>query len=200
MKNTITVDRYSEQLTAVANLISKGLDCWTEAGTILCQMIDADPLVIDRIASDLPNISKPMLYNLEKIGRKQIAPEILMKSGAAWKRLLRAPYSVQQKFLAPNSGVDLLVRKDDGEYDSLRVAVDVLTPHQARQAIDSEGTVRDLGAQRAYLAENTERFAPPEEVEKTFTVNQKTQQLVVLKPRPFDFSELLQIIAANPRK
>lgn len=181
---------YKSQVKEISQLMLQGIECWQKAGERLCEMIDADPTVIDRIREDAPMLTPTILRQLERIGRKQLVPELLMKSGCGWNRLRLTSYETQKKYLA--NPVKVLIETPDGP-DELSVSIDNLSHSQARQVFADDGTVRDLGAQRAWIMANVPVVEIPEEARKAYAVHGRN--LVINKPCKLSLQEIGVILA-----
>ena len=182
---------YDKAISSINDLMVRGMEAWKAAGRIVADLVDQDQDAIDRIIEKSPMLTKGILRSLERIGRSELLPELLLKSGAAYARLREMPYSVQRRYM--NEPVPVLIHTANGP-DTLNVSLDSLTPRQARQVFGSDG-VRDLSAQRAWLADNC--AAPtPEADTLPFEVHGKT--VVFTRPCKMsraDIAALLQRVS-----
>jgi hypothetical protein len=135
------------QIQEFIRLLFEGIESWMKAGQLLVEMIDHDPATIEKICAGFPAVSRDILYRFEQIGRKEIYPLLLVSNCPGISGLIRMPYSQQVKH--EKEPIPVLIDKD-GEYDTLMVDVRSLTPSQCKQVF-SKGSVRDEGAQRAWL-------------------------------------------------
>ena len=98
-------------------------------------MIDKDPTVIDRIVNtDL--VSREVLARFEKIGRKQVIPDLFLSEAPGVRKLRSMPYSVQKYYAS--KPVEVLVM-NGGDADMLKVEVKNLTPAQVAQVFTADG-------------------------------------------------------------
>ena len=123
-----------------------------------CQMVvalvDDHQWKPDAIGKQL-GVSAPFVRNLERVGRKHMAPELVWGETQGRRCLARLPMAEQVRWLAQ----PLEVITSAGE--ELLVSVDSLTPELCRQVFDGP-RVRTTGEQRAWLetAQRTKRIAP----------------------------------------
>lgn len=137
--------------TSLVDLIRQGIEAWLQAGVIVAGRIDAGE-TLEEIAAECACdfVTVGVLSQFERIGRKQILPRVLISDFPAVKQLSIMPISEQARLL--DGSVDLVVKTATGA-DVLKTRVRDLTHRQVRQVF-SNGTVRDPGAQRAWLEEN----------------------------------------------
>lgn len=166
--NTLTNTR-RQDIEEIAALITQGIECWYSAGSKLCRLIDDDPDVIGKICNEVPQLTPGILRQLERIGRKELVPELLLKSGPGWSKLRQMPFPIQKRLMS--EPVDLLVLTERGP-DTLKVTIDNLTSQQARQVFDDDH-VRDASAQRAWIAANAPAVLPPVDMEKPYSIHGK---------------------------
>ncbi len=92
MNTTISKDHVNE----FVQLINKGVEAWVKAGEILVEMIEEDTNAYDRIMMKDPRIKYETLCLIEKLGRKQIHPNLLFdNSYAAKTKIPNLPYCKQ---------------------------------------------------------------------------------------------------------
>lgn len=176
----------------IADLVIQGVECWHKAGQIVCSLIDEDPAAIDKITSKIPQLSRETLRSLERIGRGTLLPQLMLRSGAGWQRLRMMPVSVQARFV--DAPVEVLITTESGA-ESLMISVNNMSANQARQVFAYDGTVRDLGAQRAWLADEAHKQlqAGPAATRKAWSIKGTT--LVVRDSCQLSKQELVGIIA-----
>jgi hypothetical protein len=179
--STTTLERtdYAKAVGAINDLMIKGMEAWKEAGRIVADLVDRDPCAIDQLIESSPMLTKGILRSLERIGRCELVPELLLKGGAAYAKLRELPYPVQQKYL--KEPVQLMIQTSTG-VDTLNVALDSLSPAQVRQVFSADG-VRSLPEQRAWLAEHS-RPVPAEAEALPYEVHGK----IVVFTRPCKLS------------
>lgn len=137
--------------TSLVDLIRQGIDAWLAAGTIVMNRVDSGE-TLEEIAAECACdfVTVGVLSQFERIGRKQILPRILVSDFPAVKQLSIMPIAEQERLL--DGYVDLVVKTASG-VDTLRVRVRDLSRRQVRQVF-SNGTIRDKGAQRAWLEDH----------------------------------------------
>jgi hypothetical protein len=127
----------------------------------------------------------------EKIGRGMLLPSLALEAFPAANYLQKMPISEQERLV--ESQVEL-VTIHDGVVDVLQVAVRDLTKRQCEQVFDG-GTVRSVGAQRAWL-EDEATTAALEKKAVAGAVNYKLKggKLIVLRECEFTPKELARIL------
>ncbi len=179
---------YSSTLQKIASLVTTGIDAWKAAGELLVQLYDADPLNRPKIKKDLADLPYGTLNTLERIGRKQVVPQVAQASGIGYRKLQNMPYVVQERLL--KEPLELVVI-EDGKTDILRVAVKDLTRDQAEQVFDRR-ELRDAAAQRAWLA-SVKAKAPPRRVEDAYKVFK--DRIVISRPCELTRQQLSSLLA-----
>lgn len=182
---TINIKKDAEQ---IAELITSGVNSWVEAGRLIAARMDDDPEYIEKLASELPEVSIESLQRLEDIGRKRIDPRLLLSFCPGTKRLATLPFELQQRYI--DNPVPLLIL-NDGSVETLKVDVRNLTTSQASQVF-ANGRIRTAAEQRAYLEDKkasraTIKFDPPYRV-----VNGK---LVIMEPCQFTAKQVALLLA-----
>lgn len=175
----------NNDIAEVRRLISAGIEAWIQAGQIVAQAVDADPLWIDKACEADKSLSHEILHRFDQIGRKQIVPSLLLNDSPGFKRLRKLPYPIQAKYAS--QPVELLTA--DGS--TLLVDVQNLTPRQARQVFASD-RVRSLAEQRAFM-EDAKAIEIPSSAGEPYRIVGKT--VVVTNPCKFSLQELAQIVA-----
>lgn len=189
---TTALEVQTTKFQQIADLVIQGVECWHKAGQIVCSLIDEDPTAIDKITNEIPQLSRDTLRSLERIGRGTLLPQLLIRSGAGWQRLRMMPVSVQTRFV--DSPAEVLITTDKGA-ESLLISVNDMSADQARQVFAYDGTVRDLGAQRAWLADEAKKraHAEPAATRKSWSI--QGNDLIVRAPCRLSLQELGVIIA-----
>lgn len=121
---------------------------------LIVALVDSHKWFPDKIANQL-GVSLIFIRNLERVGRKRMAPELIWGETQGRRCLARLPIEEQTRWLA--EPLELIT----SEGDELQVSVDSLTPELCRQVFDG-GRVRTTGEQRAWLetAQRIKRIAP----------------------------------------
>jgi len=143
------------QPNLLVQCITDGIAAWQTAGEMVVQAIDQGGMSIESIAEACQSdyISVDVVAQFERIGRKQIVPQVFSLSCAAQKHLERLPYSEQQRLLHAAVPVVLI---NNGKVDVLDVSVRNLTRYQCKQVFSTNG-VRSIEAQRAWLESEREK-------------------------------------------
>lgn len=143
-----------DKLTQLGTTIQRGIDSWVEAGQIVVELLDVEKIskefIVTTINSDIITID--VLDQFERIGRKQIRPELLVADYPAANYMLGLPYSDQS--LLQKEPIDVVVEKDGEGTDILKVPAKNLTKDQCKQVFEKTPSgkgVRNPGAQRAWL-------------------------------------------------
>jgi len=145
----------------IVELLKKGIESWLRAGELLCEELDAGTPLSE--LQEATGINPRVLEQLERIGRKQVMPQLLIADYPAARKVERLPYSEQERLT--RESIPLLL--PDG--DIINIEVHNATRGQARQ-IFASGHVRSLAEQKAYLKEN----APiniHEKIEAQYTIS-----------------------------
>lgn len=137
-----------EAARAFAAAFSSAEESFTRAGRILADAVRTHgPEARAAFAAACPAITPGTWRRLEALGNGTLDPRLVAGVSAAGAILRRLPVAAQREAL--DRGVPLLLTGGD----SLTVAVDNLTPAQARQVFAGDH-VRDLAAQRAWMEAN----------------------------------------------
>lgn len=182
-------------LTQVADLILKGIDCWIKAGEIIASALDREPDSMDRIC-EVTGLSSDIVRRFEQIGRKEVYPKLLANTSVGYRKLAACTYR-EQKLYSENP-IELIVLKPDGDTDMLSTGVQNLTPEQCKQVF-AKGHIRTQSEQRAWLeSERKKSFERDLKIKTTnhplhFKVAKNT--LVVYEPWQFTRQELAKILA-----
>ena len=165
----------------------KGMEAWQQAGRIIADIVDKDPSAIDQICASNPHITAGILRSLERIGRSELLPELLLKSGPAYSKLRDLPIAAQRRYM--KDPIPVLIQTQNGP-DVLNVSIENLTPKQVRQVFAGD-CVRNEAAQRAWLADNTIIILPEAET-LPFEVHGKT--VIFVRPCKMTKADLASLI------
>lgn len=138
----------NDKIKQFVSLIFEGIEAWTKAGSLLVEMIEEDPDIVDKICDSTPGLSKDVLYRFEAIGRQELYPKLLASSGPGINHLIKMPYSLQKKH--STEPVPVLIDRGNKGYDTLLVSVYNLTLSQCRQVF-AKNHIRDAAEQRAVI-------------------------------------------------
>lgn len=181
------------KIETFVTLFNRGVEAWTEAGKIVVELIDSDPEAIDRICK-VSKVTPEMIRWFEKIGRRQLSPQLLLSDEPGIRKLRNLPIDLQEKHA--NEPIELLIRTEQG-WETLLTDVRNLTPEQARQVFD-RAAIRSEAAQRAYIeGEAMRKMSPPVQADVPYRLVGK--KLVVMQPCTFTVSELAEILARAER-
>jgi len=181
--------KYQSKVDEIIDLLNGAMEAWVKAGRIVAEIADEDEKALEAIAENVPLLTIGVLRKLEKLGRGQLLPELLVPTRPGLARLAKMPIDVQRRYL--HQPVPLLVQGPSG-MDELLVRVADLQGHQLDQVFDVDG-VRDLGAQRAKLES---RKPSPLHVEPgTCPYSVKDKTLRVTHPCELSLKELTVIVA-----
>lgn len=161
-----TLQTYENNLVSeLVTLIARGIECWQKAGEIVVRLIDDQNQTIEQIAESSEFLTEDIVSRFEQLGRKQLAPGLLIADYPAARCLVKLPYSEQERLLS--GSVELLL--DGG--DTLNVSTKNLTPYQCRQVFDRK-YIRTLSAQRAWLESEKTKSAqsPIPEIEYPYSI------------------------------
>lgn len=138
-------DWYEFSLKTLGDLMADLKGKLLDIGNHVVECLDRNPRIREMWMKDLPSLSPMLLDVFERIGRKQILPEIYLSPVA--DKLLMAPVSVQQDVV--NRGV-LVVEMAGKEARANYKQLNQLTPRDAAQAL-KHGNTRSYEEQVEYL-------------------------------------------------
>lgn len=186
MKHTIT---NTNRLAALQQAISAGIEAWKTAGQLLVAIIEEDGLSLGDIAekADLPI---DVLAQLEKIGRNQLVPQLLLAEYPAARKLERLPMSEQERLMI--EPVEVMVMKS-GKPDTLCVQVRHLTPSQVRQVF-AANHIRSASEQRQWIESQTPTQSAPVKAECPYILTRKGS-VIFQQSCEMTAKELLRIAA-----
>ncbi len=142
-------DQLTNSCEELKSLFLQGIESLKKAGDKLVEMLEA--------GADLPSIADntglpaDVLAQLERIGRNQLNPSLLLANYPAAVALQRLSVSEQNRLLS--EPVEVLLLKG-GDTHTLRVEAKNMTREQVTQVF-AKGHVRALPEQRAWLASRT---------------------------------------------
>lgn len=138
------------QIEELKNAIRVGIEAFATAGRMLVNMLDDGGLNLPEI-SEASQIPVDVLGQIEKIGRGQLCPQLLLANYPAARRIERLPMSEQERLM--NGPVEVLTMRD-GQVDSLMVHAEHLTASQVKQVF-AANHVRSLAEQRQWIESQT---------------------------------------------
>jgi len=128
-------------------LVTQAVTKARQAAELLIDILDTDKKTLQEI-HDLSGISSIFLYQLEKVGRKQVIGELLFSECEAAGALMHLPYSEQVRLF--NGSIEVLKVNAAGGEDVMTVKVQDMTEEQVRQVFN-KSRIRGLKAQRTYI-------------------------------------------------
>lgn len=146
MKTETTLQKTSSRIAELQQAIFTGVEAWKKAGHLVVEIIEKDGLALAEIA-DQSELPLDALSQLEKIGRNQLVPQLLLAEYPAARKMGQLPMSEQERLML--EPVEVMVMKE-GVPDTLRVPVRHLTGQQVRQVFASNH-VRTLSEQRQWI-------------------------------------------------
>ena len=149
MNTLIAGDDDKGWLKDFVELLLRGKQCIEDAAKLLVGKLDEglDAYALIEALPDKP-ASMRFVRNLEKLGRGQMDPRLLMDDSPVLRLAQHLPYSQQKKLLEEK--VDLVVETPEGT-DVLKVDLHALDMKHARQVI-ARDHIATQGEQKAYLA------------------------------------------------
>lgn len=168
MKTQMTIQQAQGRIAELQQAIFTGVEAWKKAGQLLVEIIENDGLALADIAeqADLPI---DVLSQLEKIGRNQLVPQLLLAEYPAARKLERLPMSEQERLML--EPVEVMVMKD-GAPDTLCVPVRHLSGTQVRQVFASNH-VRGLSEQRQWIESQRPQAGEPVKMSVPYTLTRK---------------------------
>lgn len=94
-------------------LIKQGIHSWHVAGELLDELHAKNPGIFPEIIKREPLMTVDMLETIERIGRKQLHPHLLLNSQLPIKRLIGFPYDEQFRLCC--EPIDVVVSVRDGK-------------------------------------------------------------------------------------
>lgn len=174
----------------LAELLKTATTQVLQAAELLCELLDKTELEPEEIARRA-GVPAAFIQGLERVGRKQMHPDLFMAQSPGERALRSLPYSVQTKHL--EIPVEVLVIGDSGKTDVLRAAVNTLSPEQTKMVFCRD-RIRSAAEQRAWLEGKILRAKMvAQSVDDPFRVVGKS--LVVLKPCKLEMGQILSIAA-----
>lgn len=143
---THTLTKIDNQIEVLQKAIYTGVEAWRTAGKLLVSILEQGGVSLGEIA-DKADLPLDVLAQLEKIGRNQLVPQLLLAEYPAARKLERLPMSEQERLMI--EPVEVMIIKD-GKPDTLHVAVRHLTGSQVRQVF-AANHVRTLAEQRQWI-------------------------------------------------
>jgi hypothetical protein len=186
MKTTELINT-SAKLAEMKQAITAGVQAWIKAGELLVEILD-EGFNLQTIADEV-QVPVDALAQLEKIGRGQLCPQLLLADYPAARRMERLPMSEQERLM--NGPVEVLVMRD-GHADTLQVNVQHLTSQQVKQVF-ATNHVRSLAEQRQWV-ESQRPASEPVKVDVPYVLTRKST-VIFHQGCEMSAKELLRIAA-----
>lgn len=152
-------DWYHNSIVTLKTHLSNLQDSLLALGKFIVEALDHNPRVREMWLKDVPMLSPLLLDNLERIGRRQILPEIYLNPSC--EKLLTAPLSVQEQAVA---GGVMVVIQSGKEHRASYKKPNELTMREAAQALKT-GNVRSFEEQVEYMTPGPKLRRPDWEVD-----------------------------------
>ncbi len=131
------------------DLFAKGKQNLVAAGEVYVHLLETVEGIQDTLVKTYPNIlSYKVLDAMERIGRKQILPQLLLDTSPGAGRLINLPYSDQVKYSEAN--VDVVVIREGKSFIE-RKPVRELTGAEAHRVF-ARNSMRDAKEQVEYIS------------------------------------------------
>jgi hypothetical protein len=156
-------DELTESVAEFKQALAMGVAGIVKAAQIYVKTIDKHPEAANRFREAVPGNSSTMWGMLERVGRKQTHPMLLMGDaveGAKARFVRRLPYSDQERVF---DGARYPLLLDGG--DTLLVSIQDATPAQVDQ-LCGYGSIRTASEQRAWMLDRAARMKAQAEAEK----------------------------------
>jgi hypothetical protein len=135
------------RIAKFGQLVSDGIDAWTRAGRLLCEITAGNPHAHAEILAGNPHLSVEVLQSFERIGRRELHPYLAMDASAASRRLAMLPYDDQARLYREK--VCVVVNSSEGPVERQKRVCD-LTKAEAGRVIGEKG-IRSVTEQRHLL-------------------------------------------------
>ena len=149
------------------SLVKSGVDSLSAAGMLLVEMLDSKVSLPE--ISEQSGIPMDVLGQLERIGRRQLNPHLLLATYPAVQAIQRLSVSEQDRLL--ENPVEVLILKN-GEIDHLMISAKDMTREHVAQVF-ARSHVRSLTEQRAWLQTREEKSAPPKLQQVPYTITRR---------------------------
>ena len=141
-----TIVPKTSKLEEIKTALFNGFSQFIKAGQLVVESLEEGGLSLASL-SEAIDVPIDVVAQLEKIGRRQLSPHLLLAEYPAARKLERLPMSEQERLMI--EPVEVLVMRS-GNPDTLLVNVQHMTPSQTRQVFASNH-LRSLAEQRQWL-------------------------------------------------
>lgn len=137
------------QIQQIADLINQGIEAWYEAGKTIANLVDEHGRqVYVEISEQIPYLGIDVLEAFEKVGRRQLCPQLLLAdSSPGLIKLSQLPYEMQLRY--HDAEVTVVYRSGD-EWLSHSSKVTDLTRKEA-ELVFTESGIRSVEDQKKIL-------------------------------------------------
>lgn len=133
--------------------ITQGLAAWKKAGDLVVEILDSGKTrqeLVTALNSEL--VTEDVICQFERIGRKQLLPELLVADYPAARHIMGLPFSDQHNL--KTIPIDVVVVSGGKGGDVLKVQAASLSKDQCRQVFNQTETgkqIRNPAQQRAWI-------------------------------------------------
>lgn len=177
-----------DKIQELRECLTRGRDAFAQAGNLVVAAIEEGGISLDAL-HDQTEIPMDVLAQLERIGRKQLNPALLLSDFPAASKMMRLPLSEQDRLM--KEPVELFVMKD-GKPDKMNMPVAVLTAPQVKQVF-ARNYVRPLAEQRAWIETQVVPASKPTKRDVPYEITRR--HTIIIGGNEFTVAELLRIAA-----
>jgi len=182
-----TIVKNTSKLNELKSIISQGISAFQKAGNLMLELLEENSLLELHEATDIP---MDVLAQLERIGRRQLNPALLLSSYPAALAIQRMPVSDQDKLL--REPVEVLMR-NAGKWDTMLMHARNLTPSQVRQVF-AKNYLRPIAEQRSYL-ESLIEVVNPVRIDLPYEINSRRHTVLFRAGCEVTRAELARLVA-----
>ena len=134
-----------------------------------------------------------IVFQFERIGRKQLVPELIVADFPAQRAMSKLPFSEQERLLGRDT-ISVCVIKETG-VETLQIPARNLSKAHVKQVFD-EGRLRTVGEQRSWLEARAAANAEPPRTNADPYVVRRDE--LIVGGVTFTKKQLLRIVADMP--
>lgn len=157
-----------DRVERFSRLVTEGIEAWVGAGEILNEMLAEDPLVKFKIVEKIPWMTTDILDGFERMGRREIFPQLLLDQSEGARRLIRLPYAEQERLYGGEIPLAVMKR---GEIITERRPIRDLNFKECQRAF-SDFSLRPIAEQRKMLIPAPKRVVISATVRRTDSENE----------------------------
>lgn len=132
------------KISQFSTLVEAGIAAWAEAGKILVSLVDSSEDAYAEILASVPWMTLEVLKGFERIGRREVLPQLIVDHSAGARHLAKLPYRDQEKLI--NAEFEVLAL--GGSERAVKLRLQSLTPKQVSILFDGH-RVRTIEEQKA---------------------------------------------------